>query len=146
MSLHLITSILIPHFWSWYISAFFLFETIQFCVLFCRNFNIRILNCKYNREIIHEIDWNFEQVLFHESITHLFISKRIFFRIFSNDEVWKKKKNSRNDNFRNRKKNLIFHDISFFFFRFSFFVFFFSAFFELQIRLWIFSDIVISVF
>ena len=45
----------------------------------------------------------------------------------------KKKKNFRNDNSRNRKKNLIFHNISFFFsffvFRFSFFVFRFFFFF-----------------
>ena len=85
MSLHLITSTLISHLWSWYISAFFSFETIQFCVLFCRNFSIRILNCEYDREIIHEIDWNFEQALFHELIIHLFISEKVFFRIFSND-------------------------------------------------------------
>ena len=126
MSLHLIASILISHFWSWYISAFFSLETIQFCVLLCRNSNIRILNCEYDREIIHEIDWNFEQTLFHESIIYLFISERVFFRIFSNDEIWKKK-NSRNDNFRNRKKKPDFSRYFVFFFVFRFF-FFFSIF------------------
>ena len=142
MSLHLITSTLISHFWSWYILAFFSFETIQSCVLLCRSFNIRILNCEYDREIIHEIDWNFEQVLFHVPITHLFISEKIFFEFFRMTKSEKKKRFSKCQFSKSKKKS----DFSryFFFFRFSFF--FFPSFFELQVCLWIYSDIVISIF
>ena len=130
MSLHLIASILIPHFWSWYISAFFSFGTTQLCVLFCRSSSIRILNCEYDREIIHEIDWNLEQALFHESIIYLFISERIFFRVFSNDEIWKKKKILEMTILEIEKKNLIFHVSRYFvfFFVFRFFLFFFQHF------------------
>ena len=138
---------LISHLWLKYISTFFSFETIQLCVLFCRNFEIRILNCEYDREIIHEIDWNFEQILFHESIIHLFISKRVFFEFFRMTKSEKKKKKFSKWQFSKSKKKIWFFTIFRFFF--SFFVFrffFFSTFFEFQVRFWIFSDIVISVF
>ena len=124
MSLHLIASTLISHFWSWYISAFFSFETIQFCVLFCRNISIRILNCEYDREIIHEIDWNFEQALFHESIVHLFISKKVFFEFFRMTKFEKKEKKILEITvFEIEKKIWFFTIFRFFFFRFSFFFF-----------------------
>ena len=131
MPLHLIALTLIPHFWSWYIPAFFSFETIQFCVLFCRSSSIRILNCEYDREITHEIDWKFEQALFHESIIYLSISEKVFFRVFSSGEIWKKEKKILEMTiFEIEKKNLIFHVSRYFvfFFVFRFFLFFFSIF------------------